>query len=136
MSIHHLCQEILTLSAHVRCGHPHVHYTTVFVQMHHGLWGHGLPGITPAARGVVHHIPLCLEVHYCSDAQLVLQLDCHVFYLSRAAAQPNTRQYPERNKEGSINHLFLYLMYFYTRYYTVQAHAIEGIADFQVNIIS
>lgn len=84
----------LTLSAHVRCGHPHVHHATVFVQVHHGLRGHVFRRVASAAVGVVHHVRLCLEVHHCSNAQFVLHLDCHMFDLSRAAAEPDSWEHP------------------------------------------
>ena len=97
---------LLTLSAHVRCGYPHIHQATVFVQMHHGLWGHGFRSVAPAATGVVHYIPLRLEVHDCSNSQFMLHLYSHMFHLSRAAAQPNTWQHPEDNEQECMNNLF------------------------------
>lgn len=96
----YVCRIILTLSAHVRRGHPHIYQAAVIVQMDHGVWSHGFIWVAPAAMGVVHHIPFCLKVHHCSNTQFMLQLDSHMFYLSWTAAQPNPWQHPGGNEQG------------------------------------
>lgn len=102
---------LLTLSAHVRCGYPNIRQTTVFVQIHHDLRGHGFPSVAPAAIGVVHHIPLRLKVHHCSNSQFMLHLYSHMFHLSRAAAEPNAWQHPGGNKHKCIDNLKIHYYY-------------------------
>lgn len=78
---------MLTCGAHVQRRHPDVGQAFLLVQLHHSVWGHGF-GVAVTAGGVLYNIPLGLEVHYGRNAQLVLQLDSHVFHLTRAATQP------------------------------------------------
>lgn len=95
-----------TFSAHVPCGYPDISQATLSVQIHHDIWSHRFCTAASAATGVVYHIPLRLEVHHSSDSQFMLHLYCHVFHLSRTAAEPDTGQHPEGHKRIN-NTLFL-----------------------------
>lgn len=101
---------LLTFSAHVWCGDPNIHQTTFFVQIHHDLWSHRFCAVTSAATGVVHHIPLCLEIHHGSYSQFVLHFYRHMFHLSRTTAKPDTWQHPGGHKYIN-NTLFLDVSY-------------------------